>query len=62
VAFLTIWLEGGSKREAIEGAFDRRHAARRELRTRVFGRTRKLQEWVLALSAGRQSFALKRIL
>jgi hypothetical protein len=27
-----------------------------------FGRTRKLQEWVLALSAGRQSFALKRIL
>jgi hypothetical protein len=27
-----------------------------------FGRTRKLQERVLALSAGRQSFALKRIL
>jgi hypothetical protein len=27
-----------------------------------FGRTRKLQEQVLALSAGRQSFALQRIL
>ena len=27
-----------------------------------FGRTRKLQERVLALSTGRQSFALKRIL
>jgi hypothetical protein len=27
-----------------------------------FGRTRKLQEGALALSAGRQSFALKQIL
>jgi hypothetical protein len=27
-----------------------------------FGRTRKLQEWVFGLPAGRQSFALKRIL
>jgi hypothetical protein len=27
-----------------------------------FGRTRKLQQRVLALSTGRQSFALKRIL
>ena len=35
VAFLAVWLESGLKREAVEGAFDLRHAARRELRTRV---------------------------
>ena len=33
VAFLAIWLEGGSKREAIEGAFDGRHAARGQFGT-----------------------------
>jgi hypothetical protein len=38
---LAIWLEGGSKREAIEGAFDRRHTARRELRTRVLWQNKK---------------------
>jgi len=41
VAFLAVWLESGLKREAIEGAFDRRHAARRELRTRVLWQNKK---------------------
>ena len=41
MAFLTVWLESGLKREAIEGAFDRRHAARRELRTRVLWQNKK---------------------
>ena len=35
VAFLAVWLERGLKGEAIDGAFDRRHAPRRELRTGV---------------------------
>ena len=41
VAFLAVRLEGGLKREAIEGAFDRRHAARRKLRTRVLWQNKK---------------------
>ena len=39
--FSAVWFEGGLKREAIEGAFDRRHAARRELRTRVVWQNKK---------------------
>ena len=35
VASLAVWLERGSKEEAIDGAFDRRHAPRGELRTGV---------------------------
>jgi hypothetical protein len=35
VASLAVWLERGSKGEAIDGAFDRRHAPRGELRTGV---------------------------
>lgn len=35
MAFLAVWLEHGLKREAVDGAFDRRHAARGELRTGV---------------------------
>src|SRR5262249_60725731 len=41
VAFLAVWLEGALKREAIEGALDRRHAARRKLRTRVLWQNKK---------------------
>jgi hypothetical protein len=41
VAFLPVWLERGLKRETIEGAFDRRHAARGELRTRVLWQNKK---------------------
>jgi len=37
VAFLAVWLQRGSKSEAINGAFDRGHAPRGELRTRVLG-------------------------
>ena len=33
VAFLAVWLEHGLKRDAIDGAFDCRHATRGELRT-----------------------------
>ena len=35
VASLAVWLERGSKGEAIDGAFNRRHAPRGELRTGV---------------------------
>ena len=35
MAFLAVWLEHGLKREAIDGAFDRHHAPRAELRTRI---------------------------
>jgi len=35
VASLAVWFERGSKGEAIDGAFDRRHAPRGELRTGV---------------------------
>src|SRR5438874_12184728 len=35
VASLAVWLERGSKGEVIDGAFDRRHAPRGELRTGV---------------------------
>ena len=41
MALLAIWLESGLKRKAFEGAFDRRHAARRELRTRVLWQNKK---------------------
>ena len=41
VAFLAVWLERGLKREAIDGAFDRRHAARGELRTGVLWQDEK---------------------
>jgi hypothetical protein len=61
MALLAIWLERRLKREAIDGAFDRRHPARGELRTGVLGRIRKVQESPFSLSAGRKSFALKRI-
>jgi len=33
VTFLAVWFELGLKRDAIDGAFDRRHATRGELRT-----------------------------
>ena len=35
MASLAVWLERGSKREAIDGAFDRRHTPRGKLRTGV---------------------------
>lgn len=35
MAFLAVWFERGLKGEAIDGAFDRRYAARGELRTGV---------------------------
>jgi len=41
VALLAVWLEDGLKRAAIEGAFDRRDAARRELRTRILWQNKK---------------------
>ena len=41
MTFLAVWLERGLKREAIDGAFDRRHAARRELRTSVLWQDEK---------------------
>jgi len=41
VAFLAVWLEGGLERVAIEGAFDSRHATRREFRTRVLWQNKK---------------------
>ena len=41
VAFLAVWLKSDLKREAVEGAFDRRHAARRELRARVLWQNKK---------------------
>ena len=41
MAFLAVWLESGLKRKAVEGAFDRRHAARRELRTRALRQNKK---------------------
>src|SRR6266478_2785721 len=41
VASLAVWLERGSKREAIDGAFDRRHAPRGELRTGVLWQRKK---------------------
>lgn len=33
MAFFAVWLERSSKRVAIDGAFHRRHAPRREFRT-----------------------------
>ena len=45
VAFLAVWLEGALKRETIEGAFDRRHAAR-ELFNRL-----ELEERLVSLDA-----------
>ena len=41
MALLAIWLERRLKREAIDGAFDRRHAARGELRTGVLWQDKK---------------------
>ena len=41
VALLAVWLEHGLKRKAIDGAFDRRHAARGELRTGVLWQDEK---------------------
>src|SRR6266571_3225767 len=41
VASLAVWLERGSKGEAIDGAFDRRHALRGELRTSILWQGKK---------------------
>ena len=41
MAFLAVRLERGLKREAIDGAFDRRNAPRGELRTRLFWQDEK---------------------
>ena len=41
MASLAVWLECGSKGEAIDGAFDRRHAPRGELRTGVLWQGKK---------------------
>jgi len=41
VASLAVWIERGSKGEAIDGAFNRRHASRRELRTGVLWQGKK---------------------
>lgn len=41
VALLAVWLERCSKREAIDGAFDRRYAAGRKLRTGVLWQDKK---------------------
>jgi hypothetical protein len=41
VASLAVWLERGSKEETIDGAFDRRHAPRGELRTDVLWQGKK---------------------
>src|SRR5881396_2533866 len=39
--FLAVWLERGSKGETIDGAFDRRHTPRGELRTGVLWQGQK---------------------
>ena len=69
VTFLAVWLQHGLKREAIDGAFDRRHAARRKLRAGVLWQDAEMSSLPCALAArgggsaaGRKSFALKRIL
>ena len=41
MASLAVWLERGSKGEAIDGAFNRRHAPRGELRTGVLWQGKK---------------------
>ena len=70
MAFLAVGLERGLKREAIDGAFDRRHAARGELRTGVLWQDEKgpgvallalIGPRAAGSIAGRKSFALKRI-
>ena len=61
MTFLAVFLEHGLKSEAIDGAFDRRHATRGEFALAFFGRIKKVQELAFSLSAGRKSFALKQI-
>ena len=62
VAFLAVRFERGLKREAIDGAFDRASClAEGSFALAFFGRVRNIQESPFALSAGRKSFALKRI-
>ena len=66
VTFLAVWLELGLKRDAIDSAFDCRHATRRELRTGGLWQDEKRPGvGVIAqggrLHSGRKSFALKRI-
>ena len=56
VAFLAIWLERGLKREAIDGAFDRRHAARGKLRTGVLWQDEKVQESPFSVSGRPEEF------
>jgi hypothetical protein len=41
VALLAVWLERRLKSEAIDGAFDRRHATRRKLRTSILWQDEK---------------------
>src|SRR5438046_447299 len=41
MTFLAVWLQCGLKRDAIDGAFDRSHAARREFRTSVLWQDEK---------------------
>ena len=60
MAFLAVCRQSGLKREAVEGAFDRRHAARRELRTRVLWQNKKAPGAGVGAIGRRQSFALKR--
>ena len=41
VAFLAVWLERGLKDKAIDGAFDRRHPSRRQLRAGILWQDEK---------------------
>ena len=60
VALLAVWLERRLKRKAIDGAFDRRHAAGGQLHTGVLWQDEKCPA-CLRVFRRRESFALKRI-
>ncbi len=53
VALLPIWLERRLKREAIDGAFDRRHTSRGKLRTSIFWQDEKDPGATALLALGR---------
>src|SRR6266576_3717165 len=53
MTFLAVWLQCGLKRDAIDGAFDRGHAARREFRTSVLWQDEKAPVGCRALTGPR---------
>ena len=61
MTFLAVWLERGLKRETIDGASIAVIPRDGSFALAFFGSMRKAPDSAFSLSAGRKSFALKRI-